>query len=64
MRKHIIIAQRGTQALPFPSIEKLCRHMDWNTQTFRNALSMAYKATGKRAVEFRGWKVEKHPFEG
>ena len=61
-RKHIIIASRGRQILPFPSIEKLCHHMRWNTQVFRNALSKAYKETGERKVTFSEWRVEKYPF--
>jgi len=61
-RRNIIIASSGRHILPFASIEKLCRHFEWNTAVFRNALSKAYKTTGKRAVEFRGWRVEKRPF--
>ncbi len=62
-RKHIIIATNG-RVLIFPSIKKLCDHYGWNTQVFRNALSKAYKTTGKRIVEYKGVTVEKRPFKG
>ena len=46
----------------YDSIADMCKAMGWNTQVFRNTLSKAYKETGKRAVEFRGWRVEKRQF--
>lgn len=63
-RKHIIIASRAGQIHVFGSIEKLCRHFGWNAASFRNALSKAYKETGKRIVEYQGWIIEKKPFNG
>ena len=60
-RRHIIIASDGRHILTFTSIEKLCRHFGWNAAVFRNALSKAYKSTGKRIVEYKGWRIEKKP---
>ena len=60
-RKHIIIAKSGSKVLPFGSIKKLCENFGWNAQNFRNALSKAYKSTGKRIVEYKGWRIEKKP---
>jgi hypothetical protein len=50
--------------LIFSSINKLCDHYRWNTPVFRNALSKAYKETGKRIVEHHGVTVEKREFKG